>query len=530
MRVPYTPPMMTANLLSFSLIIFSLTLLFVTILYSEKLHNIDRGRMDNESIDKTIYRRIRTHKWYQVISRKTNGRKLKVGRVRVGNISFGEIDNEIYGRNGVEMVDVDFEDVSKNVTWSNLFPEWIDESLPSDSSKCPYIPMPNFERYVDLDVVVADVPCGEAGRTGGRNFEDVLRLHLNLVVANLLVKSGRKDGNVVAVFIGSCGPMSEIFRCDDLWWREGNSWIYRPDLERLKEKVIMPVGSCQLAPPLHIPSQQDTRAKAKEAYVTVLHSSEDYVCGALVLAQSIIKSNSTRDLVLLADDSISVKSLQGLRAAGWKITHMQRIRNPNAETETYNEWNYSKLRIWELIEYDKLIFIDTDFVILRNTDEFFDYPQLSAVGNNKHLFNSGFMLVEPSTCMFRNLMKQRFRVSSYNGGDQGFLNEMVTWWHRWPAKLNFLKFFDPFNADYRHEVIPKDVYALHYLGVKPWMCHEDDHDCNWEIPENKRFASDSAHRIWWRFFNDMPNELRGHCVFTQEMEDRIKLHIAKAAN
>ncbi|GFP81406.1 putative UDP-glucuronate:xylan alpha-glucuronosyltransferase 4 [Phtheirospermum japonicum] len=385
--------------------------------------------------------------------------------------------------------------------------------------------MPKYENYDDLDVVVADISCEEARTT-----------HLNLAVANLLVKCGRKDingvdnGELLAVFMGSCGPMWEIFRCEDLLWHEGNLWIYRPDLEKLKQKVLMPVGSCQLAPPLPQSSRKDVGSKAKEAYVTVLHSSEDYVCGAVVLAQSIIKSNSTKDLILLADDSISKKSLKGLRAAGWKIKLIKRIRSPFAESDTYNEWNYSKLRIWQLTEYDKLIFIDSDFLVLRNTDEFFSYPQLSAAGNSRYLFNSGFMLVEPSSCMFQNFMKQRFQVSSYNGGDQGFLNEMLMWWHRWPTQLNFLKDFNSLPADYMHETIPDDVYALHYLGLKPWMCHQDDYDCNWDIPENKRFASDLAHKIWWQLNKAMPNELRAHCVFKPDMEDRIKMHIAKPTN
>ena len=57
---------------------------------------------------------------------------------------------------------------------------------------------------------------------------------------------------------------------------------------------------------------------------------------------------------------------------------------PNLE----NKWNYSKLSIWELIEYDKVIFIDSDLVVLKNMDRFFVYPQLSAAGNDKWFFRN----------------------------------------------------------------------------------------------------------------------------------------------
>ena len=257
--------------------------------------------------------------------------------------------------------------------------------------------------------------------------------------------------------------------------------------------------------------------KPREAYATILHSSEAYVCGAIALAQSITQTGSTKDLVLLADNSITSRSLQGLRAAGWKIKHIERIRSPNAKKNAYNEWNYSKLRLWQLTEYDKIIFIDADLIVLNNMDSLFVYPQLSAVGNNRVLFNSGIMVVEPSECMFQTLMEKSQTMVSYNGGDQGFLNEVFTWWHRWPRRLNFLKIFKEKNE---HE-IPANVYAIHYLGVKPWMCYRD-YDCNWDKLDHHPFASDSAHRRWWEVYDAMPEGLWGYCGLTKKKDERIR--------
>ncbi|CAI9769002.1 unnamed protein product [Fraxinus pennsylvanica] len=444
--------------------------------------------------------------------------------MKIGLIHTNDAVNESKIDGDAEMVDIRFKRVAKNVQWSDLFPLWIEESLPWDSQPCPEIPMPRFDEYDDLDVIVARDPCGSG--VENRTSEDVFRLQINLVVADLLVRNGLKnlesDRPVYVVFIGSCSPMRELFRCDDLLWHEENFWIYQPDLRRLKQKLLMPVGSCQLASPFAKPDSIDQKniiKKPKEAYVTVIHSSEDYVCGAIALAQSIIQSNSTRDLVLLADNSVSAKSLEGLRAAGWKIKHIERIRSPHAQREAYNEWNYSKLRIWQLTEYDKVLFIDADLTITRNIDGFFVYPQLSAVWNSRHIFNSGVMLIEPSACTFETLMEHRFKVKSYNGGDQGFLNEMFVWWHRWPIKLNFLKDF-VLIPDLVHE-IPKDIYALHYLGLKPWMCYQD-YDCNWDFEEYRRHASDSAHWSWWKVYEAMPKELRSYCTLSREMESRLR--------
>ncbi|RRT53560.1 hypothetical protein B296_00049773 [Ensete ventricosum] len=60
--------------------------------------------------------------------------------------------------------------------------------------------------------------------------------------------------------------------------------------------------------------------------------------------------------------------------------------------------NYSKFRLWQLTDYDKVVFIGADLLVPRNIDFLFAMPEVSAVGNNATLFNSGVMVVEPSDC------------------------------------------------------------------------------------------------------------------------------------
>lgn len=284
---------------------------------------------------------------------------------------------------------------------------------------------------------------------------------------------------------------------------------------------------CKSGQELQGRASNKTLRQPREAYVTIIHSSEAYVCGAIALAQSIKQFTSTKDLILLIDETISQKSLTGLRAAGWKTKKIKRIRSPHAEKNAYNEWNYSKLRIWQLVEYDKLIFIDSDFILLRNLDKFFTYPQLSAVGNSRHVFNSGLMLVEPSECTFKTLMQKTKTTGSYNGGDQGFLNEVFSWWHRWPAGLNFLKDYLVVPDDKRE--VPKNVYTVHFLGMKPWKCYRD-YDCNWDSLENQRFASDMAHTMWWKVYEKMPENLQHYCALDPQVETEIRMWRENAKN
>ncbi|KAJ0014425.1 hypothetical protein Pint_19886 [Pistacia integerrima] len=435
-------------------------------------------------------------KWLELIQEHVAGQKIKVGLVNVNNYI-----HDVHGTSA-ETVHIHFDRVPDDKRWGDFFPEWIDEDHKWHEPSCPEIPMPRLEEYRDLDVIVARVPCGGGDEKEG--IRDVFRLQVNLVVANLAVESGRvnpdSDRTVYVVFVGSCGPMIEIFRCDDMVMHVGDYWVYKPELRRLKQKVIMPVGSCQISPGYAETGKEEWRYFLQtklnytahyetEAYVTVLHSSEGYVCGAIALAQSIIQSNTKRDLVLLHDKSLSDKSIRGLLAAGWKTKLISRIRSPFSVKDSYNEWNYSKLRVWQLIEYEK-----------------------ETTGRCSTGDRAIFMLVKS------------FKVASYNGGDQGFLNEIFTWWHRLPSKINHLKVFrtldnkDGNNDEHR---IPKNLYAIHYLGLKPWLCYKE-YDCNWDMVDHHIFASDSAHKKWWRIYDAMPKKLQKFCGLTKHMNSRIK--------
>ncbi|XP_062005548.1 putative UDP-glucuronate:xylan alpha-glucuronosyltransferase 5 [Rosa rugosa] len=471
----------------------------------------------------------------KAVFKKLGRRKMKVGLVNVDH----DHTQLMHGLEGIDPVPVRFDRVAADRKWEDFFPDWIDEDERWGRPKCPEIPMPKFEDYKGIDVILAKVPCGTNIGSGKKEgVRDVFRLQVNLVVANMAARIGWMDPDygaphrtVYVVFIGSCGPMVEIFRCDDLVMRQGNYRVYKPEIGRLKQKVLMPFGSCELASGYARAGKEAWRPKYKyrprHAYVTVLHSSEAYVCGAIALAQSIIQTNSTKDLVLLADDSITPTSIAGLQAAGWDVRRIQRIRSVFSEKGSYNEWNYSKLRVWQLTEYSKVIFIDADLLVLENMDIFFTYPQLSAAANHKHLFNSGLMVLEPSQCMFEYLMRKIFKIEPYNGGDQGFLNEIFTRWHRLPWWLNALKTFE--GKSIEKHVMANDLYAVHYLGLKPWMCYRD-YDCNWDVDSHQVFASDSAHRRWWQIYDAMPKELQPYCGLTQKMEKSLKTWRDRAAN
>ena len=178
--------------------------------------------------------------------RKTMGKGMKIGMVNMDE----DDDVSEWNMQGKTIIPVHFERVSTLFNWTDLFPEWIDEEEESDVPSCPEIPMPEFEVYESMDMIVAKLPCNNYLQEGwGR---DVYRLQVHQIVANLAVKKGKKDRKwkTKVVFLSKCRPMLELFRCSDLVKHEGEWWYYEPDVKKLEQKVSLPVGSCKLTLPL----------------------------------------------------------------------------------------------------------------------------------------------------------------------------------------------------------------------------------------------------------------------------------------
>ena len=61
----------------------------------------------------------------------------------------------------------------------------------------------------------------------------------------------------------------------------------------------------------------------------------------------------------------------------------------------------SKLWVWALRQYARIVFMDTDHLVLHALDDLFSMPELTAQMNLFEIWNSGLFVVEPSECTFR---------------------------------------------------------------------------------------------------------------------------------
>lgn len=162
-------------------------------------------------------------------------------------------------------------------------------------------------------------------------------------------------------------------------------------------------------------------AKTDEAYVTLLYGDE-FLLGVRVLGKSIWDTGSSKDMVVLVSDGVSDYAKKLLRADGWIVEPISLLTNPN-QVRPKRFWGvYTKLKIFNLTRYRKVVYLDADTIVLKNIDDLFKCGRFCANLKHSERLNSGVMVVEPSETVFKDMMSKVNSLPSYTGGDQGFLN------------------------------------------------------------------------------------------------------------
>ncbi|CAN4090166.1 unnamed protein product [Withania somnifera] len=231
-------------------------------------------------------------------------------------------------------------------------------------------------------------------------------------------------------------------------------------------------------------------SKSEEAYVTLLYGDE-FLLGVRVLGKSIRDTGSTKDMVVLVSDGVSQYANQLLRADGWIVEKISLLANPN-QVKPKRFWGiYTKLKVFNMTSYKKVVYLDADTIVVKSIEDLFKCGKFCANLKHSERLNSGVMVVEPSKKVFNDMMSKVTTLPSYTGGDQGFLNSYYVGFanaHVYepnlpPEVLNSRKVPEMerlstlYNADVglymlsnKWMVDEKELRVIHYtLGpLKPW--------------------------------------------------------------
>ncbi|XP_058183335.1 inositol phosphorylceramide glucuronosyltransferase 1-like [Rhododendron vialii] len=233
------------------------------------------------------------------------------------------------------------------------------------------------------------------------------------------------------------------------------------------------------------------RSSSDEAYVTLLYGDE-FLLGVRVLGKSIRDTGSVaKDMVVLVSDGVSDYAKKLLEADGWLVEPISLLANPN-QVRPKRFWGvYTKLKIFNMTKYKKVVYLDADTIVVKSIEDLFQCRKFCANLKHSERLNSGVMVVEPSQVVFNDMMSKVKTLRSYTGGDQGFLNSYYTGFanaHLFEPDLKkevldsrpvpeMERLSTLYNADVglymlanKWMVDEKELHVIHYtLGpLKPW--------------------------------------------------------------
>jgi glycogenin glucosyltransferase len=157
-----------------------------------------------------------------------------------------------------------------------------------------------------------------------------------------------------------------------------------------------------------------------EAYVTLV-TSDAYVVGALVLAQSLRRSGTTRPLVCLATSYLAADCVASLREL-YDVRFVAPLDSGDEHSlrllgRPELGPTFTKIQLWTMTDLKKAVFLDADMMVLKNIDDLFEREEFSACADVgwPDCFNSGLFVCQPNLDTFNSLLKLAQTQGSFDG-------------------------------------------------------------------------------------------------------------------
>ena len=256
------------------------------------------------------------------------------------------------------------------------------------------------------------------------------------------------------------------------------------------------------------------KRKAREAYATLLTTSDEvYLAGAITLGTSIRAFDTLRELLALVTPAVPVSWHDELRAAGFEVVSVDEIeefwwgkgheRCRSYDPDQDARWGHesTKLRLWELEQYDALLYIDADGLLLGPADGVFGLHGFAAErGLSGPWFNAGVMLIRPSQQTFAGLIARGASTppTIFNNvvdcTEQGLLNAYFDG----SDASRAVQLFDVVHPHDPGGAAVKTV--VHWITLqcpKPWD-HEPGRLLASVLPAE---CSRPLYGYWWRLYN-----------------------------
>lgn len=220
----------------------------------------------------------------------------------------------------------------------------------------------------------------------------------------------------------------------------------------------------------------------KRAIMTCM-STDNYIYGVLKLNEKVWQYSKETICVVCTQDIYdryaSVFSRDKIRAivVGDIPLPQEFINKMHGTDREYWENTFIKLNLFDFEQYDKILYVDSDMLILGDLTPLFELDGLSAVDDGDFMItgdfrgiNSGILVIEPDHQVYEQLIANIPNVIKEKGiiGDQDVLQYVFKDFKENKEKHLNIKY----NANaYKLDSYSKDIdfQVIHYIGSsKPW--------------------------------------------------------------
>ena len=183
------------------------------------------------------------------------------------------------------------------------------------------------------------------------------------------------------------------------------------------------------------------------AFVTLL-SNEAYLQGVIALKRALTAVGTRYQFYCVLSMSVDENLQRTIEDEDIPCIRLSQtsVEELNQDGEQFSHWSFTfdKLQIWGLAQFERIIFLDSDMLILRNIDELFDCPPFSAVpaGYSSCLredwlyLNSGLMVIKPDVMVEKEMLSlapgviKEFREKGLSVGDQDVIKRYCVGWNK----------------------------------------------------------------------------------------------------
>ncbi|KAI6684537.1 hypothetical protein NL676_030450 [Syzygium grande] len=287
------------------------------------------------------------------------------------------------------------------------------------------------------------------------------------------------------------------------------------------------------------------------AFVTFLAGAGDDVMGVVGLAKGLRKAKSKYPLVVAVLPDVPEYHRTILVNQGcivWEIEPVYPPENLTQSAMAHYVTSYSKLRIWEFVEYSKMIYLDGAIQVFDNIDHLFDLPNGSVYAvmdcfcektwshtpeyqigycqqcpHNVHwpdhiipspplYFNAGMFVYEPNPQTYHRLLDTLEITPLTPFAEQDFLNKYFRYIYKPIPNVYNLVLAMLWHHPEKVDLDTVKVVNYCATGSKPWLYTGREE--NMDRDDVNMLAAEEAamQEIWERIFPAQTEEAGDHCI------------------